>query len=204
MLGMMVDSNLTFEAHISAVIRRCYATLGGLTKLPRSLPENVKKMIIETLVFPNLTYCMTVWAGCGKGQKGRLQKVLNHSAQIVKGFRRSAHVTPLLRDLKWPDIDDLIAERDMGIVHWLLTNQHAPVSLRERVVFRESVSARSTRATEAGQLELPRVRTERARRYFLCRAASLWNIAPTKVKETNTSALCRQRFRQWRLGQKPM
>ena len=203
-LGMMVDSNLTSEAHISAVIRRCYATLGGLTKLSRSLPENVKKVIIETLVFPHLTYCMTVWAGCGKGQKERLQKVLNHSAQIVKGSRRSAHVTPLLRDLKWPDIDDLIAERDMGMVHWLLTNQHAPVSLRERVVFRGDVSVRSTRATEAGQLELPRVRTEHARRYFLCRAASLWNIAPTKVKETNTSSLCRKRSRQWRLGQKPM
>ena len=115
---------------------------------------------------------MTVWAGCGTGQKQRLQKVLYHCAQIVKGARRSAHVTPLLRDLKWPDIDDLIAERDMGLVHWLLTNQHAPVSLRERMVFRGDVSVRSTRATEAGQLEVPQVRTEHARRYFQYRAIS--------------------------------
>ena len=70
-LGMMVDSSLTFEDHTSAVIRRCYATIGGLSKLSRSLPETVKKMLIETLVFPHLTYCLTVWAGCGKNQKQR-------------------------------------------------------------------------------------------------------------------------------------
>ena len=148
----MVDSNLTFEDQISTVIRRCYATIGGLAKLSRSLPENIKKMLIETLVFPHLTYCMTVWAGCGKIKKHRLQKVLNHCAQIVKGVRRSAHVTPLLRELKWPNIEDLVAERYLGMVHWLITNQHAPVSLRERMVLREEVSARDTRATKAGKL----------------------------------------------------
>ena len=56
-LGVTVHSNLTFEAHISSVIRRCYATMGSLAKLARSLPEEVKKMIIEALVFPHLAYC---------------------------------------------------------------------------------------------------------------------------------------------------
>ena len=198
-LGMMVDSSLTFEAHISAVIRRCYATIGGLSKFSRSLPESVKKMIIETLVLPHITYCMTVWAGCGTIQKHRLQKVLNHCAQLVKGARRSAHVTPLLRELKWPSIDDLVAERDVGMVHWLNTSQHAPVSLRERMVSREDVSARTTRATQAGQLQLPRVRTEQARRFFHFRAASCWNAAPDTVKKAKTSALCRKHARKWRL-----
>ena len=53
-LGVTVDSNLTFEAHISSIIRRCYATMGGggVAKLARSLPEEVKKIIIDALVFP--------------------------------------------------------------------------------------------------------------------------------------------------------
>ena len=161
-------------------------------------------MLIETLVFPHLTYCMTVWAGCGKIQKHRLQKVLNHCAQIVKGVRRSAHVTPLLRELKWPNIEDLVAERDLGMVHWLITNQHAPVSLRERMVLREEVSARDTRATKAGKLQLPRVRTELVRRYFHFRAVPIWNAAPATVKETNNSALCRKSARKWRLEQDVM
>ena len=155
-------------------------------------------MLIETLVFPHLIYCMTVWAGCGKSQKQRLQKVLNHCAQVVKGARRSAHVSAFLRELKWPRVDDLIAERDLGMVHWLLTNQHAPVSLREHIVFRGEVSSRSTRAADAGQLQMPRVRTEHARRFFYFRAVSVWNAAPATVREANTPALCRKHARKWR------
>ena len=201
-LGMVVDDSLTFEAHISAVIKRCNATVGGLAKLSRSLPEEVKKMLIETLVFPHLTYCMTVWASCGKGQKQRLQKVLNHCAQIVKGVRRSAHVTPLLRELKWPSINDLIAERNMGMLHWVMTSQHAPASLRERVVLREAVSIRGTRATEAAQLQLPTVRTEQARHFFSFFEPSLFGMMFAAVKCANSHSLCRRNTKKWRLKQK--
>ena len=52
-LGFILDSNLTFENHISAIVQRCYATLSGLAKFARRLPQ-VKKLIIEALVFPHI------------------------------------------------------------------------------------------------------------------------------------------------------
>ena len=73
-MGVIIDDSLTFEAQISSVIRRCYATMGGLAKFSRAIPEEIKKMIIETLVFPHLSYCMTVWAGCGSTQKTQNSK----------------------------------------------------------------------------------------------------------------------------------
>ena len=75
-LGFILDSNLTFEKHISVVVQRCYATLSGLAKFSRRLPLQVKKLIIEALVFPHIMYCATVWAGCNKTQRKRVQK--NH------------------------------------------------------------------------------------------------------------------------------
>ena len=198
-LGVTVDSHLTFEVQISSVIRRCYATIGGLSKLSRSLPEEVKKMIIQSLVFPHLSYCLTVWAGCGKTQKHRIQKIINHCTQIVKGARRSDHVSPMLRELEWLRVDDLVAERDLAIMHWLLYNDQAPASLRERVLYRGNVSTRETRATDAGQLQIPRVRTEHARKFFNFRAADQWNKAPTVVREAMTAAKCRSQARQWLL-----
>ena len=98
-------------------------------------------MLVETLVISHLTYCVTDWAGCEKGKKRRWQKVLNHCAQTVKGVRRSAHVTPLIRELDWPSIDDLIAERDMGILHWLMKNQHIRRTITTHFFQSESASA---------------------------------------------------------------
>ena len=168
-LGVMVDSGLTFESHITAVIRRCYATLGGLSRSARDLPRDVKRMIVEMLIFPHIRYCMSVWSGCGVVQRHRIQKVINHCAQVVMGARRSAHVTPLLAELHWPHW--LVAENDCSTVHYLLNNVHAPRCLSERFMQRRDVSSRQTRATENMQLELPRVRTEHARKFFNPRTA---------------------------------
>ena len=51
-LGMTVDGGLTFEAHVSGVVRRCYATLGGLSKMTGKLPEAVKKNDSRSAYFP--------------------------------------------------------------------------------------------------------------------------------------------------------
>ena len=194
---MILDSNLSFDAQVSSVIRRCYATIGGLAKLARSLPEEVKRMIIESLVFPHLTYCMTVWAGCGTTQRQRIQRVMNHCAQIVKGCRRSAHVSAILQEMRWPSVDNLVSERDLALMHCILFNDQAPASLRERAVYRGTVSARETRATDAGQLHLPRVRTEHARKFFHFRAATQWNSAPSEIREAVTAARCRKMARDY-------
>ena len=199
-LGVTIDSNLTFDAQISSVIRRCYATMSGLAKLAHSLPKEVKQIIIEALVFPHLSYCMTVWAGCSKVQKHRLQKVINHCAQIVHGTKRTAHVSPMMRELKWPKVDELVAENDLKIMHWLLFHDQAPASLRQRVTYRGNVSERETRATDAGQLQIPRVRTEHARKFFDSRAIAQWNNAPGFVRGASTSAKCRREARKWLLA----
>ena len=198
-LGMSVDSGLKFDSHISSVIRRCYATLGGLSKMTGKLPESVKKFIVESLIFPHLQYCSTVWGGCNITQRHRLQKVINHCAQVVKGARRSAHASPLIAELEWPSIDSLIAERDLAQVHYLLYHPYAPVSLSARLASRADVSERRTRATVAGQLNLPRVSGEHARKFFTFRAPALWNRAPEGVRLTRSSRACRKRAREWLL-----
>ena len=123
--------------------------------------------------------------------------VINHCAQIVKGLRRTDHVTPMLRELKWPSVDDLVTERDIAIMHWLLFHEQSPASLRGRVLYRGDVSARETRATEASQLQLPRVRTEQARKFFFYRAADEWNRAPAMVGEVRTALGSRRAARKW-------
>ena len=141
----------------------------------RGLPRDVKQMIVEMLIFTHIRYCMSVWSGCGVVQRHRIQKVINHCAQVVMGARRSAHVTPLLAELHWPHIDRLVAENDCSTVHYLLNNVHAPRCLSERFMQRRDVSSRQTRATENMQLELPRVRTEHARKIFNPRPAGVFS-----------------------------
>ena len=113
-------------------------------------------------------------------------------------MRRSAHVTPLLEHLEWSQIDQLVAESDCSTVHYLINNTHAPKCLAEHFERRSDVSSRKTRGTDNMELELPRVRTENARKYFYYRACALWNTLPAEVRESQTSAMCRKRCRKLR------
>ena len=115
--------------------------------------------------------------GAHIAQRRRLQKVINHGARIVKNLRCSEHITPHLKDLKWPTLDQLVVDRDVAMLSRVLYCPHAPVSLRDQIAYRAEVSERETRATAAGSLQLPRVRTEHGGRSFPYRAVATWNGA---------------------------
>ena len=153
----------------------------SLARIRHKLPKCVRRLLVESLVFPHIRYCLTVWGGCTTTQRPRVQKAINFGGRIVTGLSRRDHVTPSLRELGWPSICELITERDIATVRHLTTSADAPELLRCRVVRRSDVSLRRTRASDGGQLELPRARTELARRSFLHRAARAWNTAALDV-----------------------
>ena len=193
---MILDRHLVWESHVSAVVKRCYACICGISKFSRQLTHNVKKRLIECLVFPHVYYCLTVWGGCSQAQRYRVQKVINHCARIVTGTRKFDHVTPVLTQLEWPKLDELLVERDIAAVHRILFAPIAPVALRTRLPYRSAVSSRSTRASDDQLLELPKVRTELARRSFAFRASQTWNTAPLETRRSVNFKTCISQVRK--------
>ena len=174
-LGVTIDPHLIWDAHVTSIVQRCNMILVGLARMRSRVPKDTKRMLIEAMVFPHIRYCVSVWGGCCMSQKKRIQKVINFGARVVSGLGRREHVSPVLSELGWKSVDDLVRVSDLAVVHRLLTSHDAPEILRDKLVLRSDESARSTRATERGQLQLPRVRTEFARRGFLFRASKHWN-----------------------------
>ena len=113
-LGIIIDAHLTWEAHVSLVMRRCYATLRGLKTEPS---YNV------------LYQCV---GGCGTAQKKCVQKILNQCARVAFSVRKFEHVSPLLEELQCASVDRRVCERDIAIVHQLL---YAPQRLRNRISY---------------------------------------------------------------------
>ena len=155
-LGVVIDQHLSWNSHISLVVQRCYCVLVSLARIRHKLPKCVRRLLVESLVFPHIRYCLTVWGGCTTTQRQRVQKAINFGGRIVTGLSRRDHVTPSLRELGWPSICELITERDIATVRHLTTSADAPELLRCRVVRRSDVSLRRTRDSDGGQLELPR------------------------------------------------
>ena len=176
-LGVVIDPCMTWEKHVGQIVQRCYAVLVGLARMRHRLPQETKRMLVEALVLPHVRYCIGVWGSCTAEQKKRVQKVINFGARIVTGLGLREHVTPALRELGWGRVEEVLEEHDVAMVRRLLTATDAPELLRSKLTYRSELSAHCTRATDRGQLQLPRVRTEFARRGFLFRASKSWNSA---------------------------
>ena len=187
-LGVSLDSGLKWEHHIATIVRRCYCVLIGLARIRCRVPRETRRLLVEALVFPHLQYCMCVWGSCSATQKRRLQKCINFAARVVSGLGYRQHVSGTLRELGWSDVGNMLRKRDMLTMYRLVHDENAPELLRSRIVSRADVSTRSTRSVSDGHLEVPRARTEFARRSFFIRAIRTWNGLTPATRSSPTMA----------------
>ena len=185
-LGVTVDACLMWEKHISIVVQRSYSVLIGLARMRRRIPREVKKLLIEALVFPHVRYCMTVWGGGTTTQLKGVQKCINFGARIAMDLMYCDRVSAALKELGWKAIKELIAERDVHFMYQLIHDTNAPTAIRQLITDRSEVSCRATRAMQNGELQVLRARTEFARRSFLCRATRACNQLPVGVRRAST------------------
>ena len=124
-LGVNVDANLTWESHITTIIQKCNMIIISIGKMRNRIPRCIRNLLIEALVLPHIRYCATVWGGCNKTQKNRLQKVLNFAVRIVVGLRKFDHITESRSQFKWGKIEDIIGTQDNAMIKRTLTNPNA-------------------------------------------------------------------------------
>ena len=70
----------------------------------RKIPKYVRCLLVESLTFPDIRYCLAVWGNCTSVQRQRAQKAINFGVRIVTGLGRREHATPSLREFGWADI----------------------------------------------------------------------------------------------------
>ena len=174
-LGVTLDQQLTWDSHISTVVRRCNSILSSLYKIRHHLTPDVLKLLVEAHVFPHILYCITVWGGAAQTNLHRVQKTINFAARVVTGVRRSDHISPTLEALGWRKVDEIVCLRDCAKVQRALYHSECPTAISAMFTRRTQVSSRDTRAAAAGMLELPKCRLTRTQRDFAFRAASAWN-----------------------------
>ena len=59
-LGVILDTNLTFDDHITATVASCMSRLGEISHVKHCFDKRTLINIINTLVFSKLFYCSSV------------------------------------------------------------------------------------------------------------------------------------------------
>ena len=100
-LGVIFDSDLSFDRQINAVVKNSFFQLRRISKIkPVLSPQDLEK-VIHALVASRLDYCNSLYLGITDKSLNRLQLVLNASARLLTGTKKYESIRPKLATLHW-------------------------------------------------------------------------------------------------------
>uniref|UniRef100_A0A3B3TA27 Reverse transcriptase domain-containing protein n=1 Tax=Paramormyrops kingsleyae TaxID=1676925 RepID=A0A3B3TA27_9TELE len=99
-LGLLVDSDLCFDAHIKSITRTAFYHLRNIAKLRKMLSLCDAEKLIHAFVTSRLDYCNALLSGCPFGSLHKLQLVQNAAARVLTNTKKFDHITPVLSSIQ--------------------------------------------------------------------------------------------------------
>ena len=135
--------------------------------------------MVHAFVTTHLDYCNSLYYGLPKKQIKRLQGIQNTAARLVTGTRKYDHITPILRELHWLQVDTRIIFKYL-LITFKCIHGLAPKYLSDLLTLKKN---RGLRSDNKLLLVKPKSRlVTYGDRAFSNAAPKLWNALPDKIR----------------------
>jgi len=83
LLGVTFDRTMSFNKHVSSVVRACNFHMSGLRHFRSLVSDEVAHQIACSIVGSRLDYCNSLLLNCSDRNLDKLQRVQNNLARVV-------------------------------------------------------------------------------------------------------------------------
>ncbi len=178
-MGVTLDSNLSFENHISYVTKTVFFHLRNIAKLWNMLSVSDAEKLVHAFT-TRLDYCNALLVGCLGSSINKLQIVKNAAAIVLTRSRENYHISQIVQSLHWLPIKFRISYEILLLCNKAL-NVLAPAYLT--ILISRNNPTRSLRSQNSGLLVVPRiVKSTKGGLTFSYLAPKLWNSLPDNVR----------------------
>ena len=98
-LGVIFNSDNSFDNHVSKVCRACYYHLHDLRQIQKFLSLETAILLANAMVSSHLDYCNSVRYGVSKSNIAKLKRVQNALCRIIFRLDKMSHITPFWKKL---------------------------------------------------------------------------------------------------------
>lgn len=193
-LGIVIDKDLTWEAHISYSANKASKGCWALSNLRKYVDTHTLKTVYFSLVYPYLHYGITSWGSLGiDGDRWvtdchlkKLEIKQKRALKIITYNPIDTPSTPLFSYLKLLKLKDIyklkMATEVKRIIDNDLTNQY-------NLNFTYNIHDYNTRSSATKKLGTPSVHTNIGISSFKFQATKIWNQLPENFKSKSSQSL---------------
>jgi hypothetical protein len=179
LLGMTIDPQLSYEAHISKQLKKA----GFALKLSRGIVNiasiSDRQTLYNCYVMPHLRYCCSLFVGLSKGQLNRIHRFTGLATRALK-----------LQQTTFAPYEEICVKRALVLLHQALHSGMPPVFAGELQITSGVYNMRSS-----SRLILPSFKSSYMANSVLILAAKKWNSLPPQMEKlkklSNTSSFSR-------------
>ena len=181
---IIIDNNLKWDSQIKNIQGKVLRALGLLKYDKRYVPLDTLNSMYKGIVEPHFNCFCSVWGSCGTTRLNKLQKLQNRAARIVTDSDFDTSTAPLIQDLGWPTIVQLI-QRETSTMTYKCLNQLAPTYLSGCFSKLSDYHTRFLR-NSGTDVHIPRMKTSNGQKSFAYRGTKVWNDLDSETKFAST------------------
>ena len=161
-LGVTLDSHLTFEAHVKSLTKTCYFHIRALRHIRSSIDLETAKSVANAIVSSRLDYANSLLYGISGSNMLKLQRVQNSLARVILATTHT-RTDNALHVLHWLPIHHRISFKIASLTYKIL-NSKEPSYLAD--LLSPYVPARTLRSSNSDFLVEPMAHTVFGSRAF--------------------------------------
>ena len=191
LLGINIDSNLTFETHVESLCKKASQKLNALLRVTWSLDFDQRKLLLNAFIKSHFSYAPVVWMFHSRKLNNRINKIHERALRLVYKDYTSSFDDLLAKDnsfkihqrnLQKLAIEIFKVKKDIApaIMNSVFELNDNPHSLRNDMAFFKSRNVHTVRyGIETASFVGPRI----------------WNSLPQEIKESTSLQIFKSKIK---------
>ena len=185
LLGVEIDSKLSFNEHIEKVCKKMASRIAILRKIRACVPLKQRLQFYNSIIRHVMSYANVVWANCDKESVHWVLRLQKRAARVISYADRTTPSVALFNKLGWIPFYEQ-HKIDKCIIMYKRINGRLPNYLNEHLILNNKRHSRNTRYSSINAV-CPKYKRESERgRSFAVSATRLWNSIPIEIRKLDS------------------
>jgi hypothetical protein len=193
-IGVTIDSQLSFDAHICSKINKANQMLGIINRTFEYKDSTMMATLFKCLVRPHLEYANQAWSPYLMKHVKAIERVQKRATRMIPGMKGKEY-EERLRELKLPTLKYRRLRGDMIELFKIVKNINDPEVTQDLIQFRTDTNTRG----HSLKIYKKRPRLDIRKHSFFNRTVDIWNSLPQNVINADSVITFESRLdKHWR------